>query len=77
MQSDSNDPTLVKPKCPDCAMCQGCSEVRCRACRGGKFCRAKKKLSLQEQIALYNRLNPGLAGVDSQCLCCSCEQDKS
>lgn len=49
-----------KHPCPDCSFCQFCAETRCAACRseknrkGGKTCR---KLSLQEQVLLYEKLN--------------------
>ncbi|HMK64250.1 MAG TPA: hypothetical protein VK564_00550 [Thermodesulfobacteriota bacterium] len=50
----------IKPKrrrpCPDCRFCQGCSQDRCRLCRSGRK-KAPKKLSVAEQIALYERLN--------------------
>lgn len=45
-------------------MCQGCSETRCRACRSGKSTRVKLKLSIEEQISLYNDLNRELLGTD-------------
>ncbi|MEI8355597.1 MAG: hypothetical protein WCG31_05850 [Deltaproteobacteria bacterium] len=45
-----------KHPCPDCTYCQWCSDDRCRICLGHKgSCR--KKLSMQEQIELYDRLN--------------------
>ena len=45
-----------KHPCPDCRMCQWCSDDRCRMClRSGTGC--KKKLSIFEQIALFERLN--------------------
>ena len=45
-----------KHPCPDCRQCQWCSEDRCRLClRTTAGCR--KKLSLPEQIALYEALN--------------------
>jgi len=41
-------------------MCQWCSDDRCRLCLGtDKGCR--KKLSVAEQIALYERINKGCA----------------
>ncbi len=52
-----------KHQCPDCHFCQGCSESRCQACRG---CRAGdpgpsgRKLSLREQICLYEAINRGM-----------------
>lgn len=45
-----------KHPCPDCGYCQWCSDDRCRLCLNRK-CRARRKLSLAEQIALYERLN--------------------
>jgi hypothetical protein len=45
-----------KHPCPDCRFCQWCSDERCQLCLGhGKPC--GKKLSLEEQIALYESLN--------------------
>lgn len=44
-----------KYPCPDCNYCQFCSEVRCNLCRGTKI--RPLKLSLAEQIELYERLN--------------------
>ncbi len=57
MQSDSRHPLPTKGQCPDCKMCQNCSEVRCLACRGRRTCAGKKKLSIEEQIALFEALN--------------------
>ena len=47
---------LKKHQCPDCHFCQECSPTRCSVCReaGSK---PGGKLSLQEQIALYERIN--------------------
>jgi hypothetical protein len=45
-----------KKRCPDCHYCQGCSQDRCRLCRSTKKA-SPKKLSMAEQIALYERLN--------------------
>jgi len=45
-----------KHPCPDCQACQWCSEERCRLClRSATPCR--KKLSMAEQIALYEQRN--------------------
>lgn len=63
MQSTKNN---NKNPCPDCKMCQNCSDSRCTACRGDGP--PKGKLSIQEQIALYNKLNPGLT-CGSACGC--------
>ena len=47
-----------KHPCPDCTFCQWCSDERCSLClRQG--CGRKRKLSLQEQIALYDAINRG------------------
>jgi hypothetical protein len=45
-----------KHPCPDCRLCQWCSDSRCSTClRTDKPCR--RKLSMAEQIALYEQLN--------------------
>jgi len=44
-----------KHPCADCHACQWCSEERCRMCLKAATCR--KKLSMAEQIALYEELN--------------------
>ena len=44
-----------KHPCSDCLQCQFCSDPRCAVCRG-ETPRAAK-LSMAEQIALYERLN--------------------
>jgi transglutaminase/protease-like cytokinesis protein 3 len=45
-----------KHRCPDCHFCQECSPSRCNVCRetGTK---PECKLSLQEQVALYEQTN--------------------
>jgi hypothetical protein len=49
-------PPAKKHPCPDCRMCQWCSDDRCRLCLAtGTGCR--KKLSMAEQIALYEQIN--------------------
>ncbi len=53
---------VKRHSCPDCHFCQGCSETRCQACRHVKRLDtgregASSKLSLTEQIALYERIN--------------------
>jgi hypothetical protein len=46
----------TKHPCPDCHHCQWCSDDRCRLCLASeKGCR--KKLSMAEQIALFERIN--------------------
>ncbi|MDD2899407.1 MAG: hypothetical protein PHI31_11915 [Desulfuromonadaceae bacterium] len=42
--------------CPDCSCCQWCSDDRCRLCRNQAGC-SRRKLSVAEQIALYESLN--------------------
>ena len=45
-----------KHPCPDCKMCQWCSDERCRIClKGGAGC--GRRLNLAEQIARYEELN--------------------
>jgi hypothetical protein len=45
-----------KHPCPDCRQCQWCSDERCGLClRSSSGCR--KKLSMAEQIALFEQLN--------------------
>jgi hypothetical protein len=48
--------TPKRKQCPDCRYCQGCSQDRCRLCRTKKKPGAGK-LSLAEQIALYEKIN--------------------
>ncbi|MHB8205600.1 MAG: hypothetical protein ACYDHG_18115 [Desulfomonilaceae bacterium] len=55
--------TLTKGPCHDCKMCQNCSESRCRLCLNVKSANKKVKLSFDEQIELYNRLNPGMCRI--------------
>jgi len=52
------DETSKKHPCPDCTFCQWCSDDRCRRCLNHSGCCRRKKLSIPEQIALYNSLNP-------------------
>lgn len=54
-----------KYPCPDCHFCQFCSEVRCRSCRDSSVqgkTGLPRKLSLSEQIRLYEEMNPGVDG---------------
>ena len=44
-----------KHPCPDCKCCQWCSDDRCRLCLKSGGCR--KKLSMAEQIALFEQIN--------------------
>jgi hypothetical protein len=64
MQLQSKDGGCRKPQCKDCKMCQNCAESRCLACRGGN---PHHRLSIYEQIALFNSLNPNLS--QGACLC--------
>jgi hypothetical protein len=45
-----------KHPCPDCSFCQWCSDDRCNLCLGKKG-RGGRKLSIQEQIDLYESVN--------------------
>jgi len=47
-----------KHPCPDCCFCQQCGDDRCRLCRESRPA-GKRKLSMDEQIALYEALNTG------------------
>ena len=52
-----SEETAKKHPCPDCVYCQWCSDDRCRLCLNHTGC-CRRKLSLAEQIELYNSLNP-------------------
>jgi len=45
-----------KHPCPDCTFCQWCSDDRCTLCLRTDSC-CRKKLSIAEQIALYDEVN--------------------
>ena len=45
-----------KHPCPDCNFCQWCADDRCALCLRKDSC-CKKKLSVAEQIALYDDIN--------------------
>jgi hypothetical protein len=56
----SHRKTGGKHPCPDCSFCQNCAETRCFTCRsdgnrGGAV--LQKKLSIREQILLYEKVN--------------------
>lgn len=44
-----------KYPCPDCRFCQFCAETRCINCRRPP--RTTPKLSIEEQIKLYEEIN--------------------
>ncbi len=44
-----------KHPCPDCRHCQWCPDTRCSMCLRTEPCR--RKLSMAEQIALYEKIN--------------------
>ena len=46
-----------KHPCADCRECLWCSDERCRLCLKSKPCCRRKKLSMTEQIALYDEVN--------------------
>jgi len=50
---------MKKHPCPDCTACQFCSDTRCRSCRG-QGPETSSRMSMQEQIALYNERNKDL-----------------
>lgn len=52
--------SVKKHRCADCYCCQFCSDNRCNACLGEKNRREgpmTRKLSLREQIRLYDKIN--------------------
>ena len=57
---EGRENSVKKHPCADCHFCQFCSDSRCAACHGGKgrpagsLCR---KLSIREQIQLYDAIN--------------------
>jgi len=53
-----NEDVPKKHPCPDCTFCQWCSDDRCRLCLNCEGC-CRRKLSLAEQIELYDALNSG------------------
>jgi hypothetical protein len=56
-----------KHGCPDCEFCQWCSDDRCRLCLGREDGCRRKKLSVSEQICLYDSLNsPPLRPEDNK-----------
>lgn len=51
---------VKKYPCADCHFCQFCSDSRCAACRQGKRRpegSLSRKLSIREQIQLYDAIN--------------------
>jgi len=55
-----------KHPCPDCRHCQWCAEERCRLClRSTDNCR--KKLSMAEQIALFEQINGSGSPKSANC----------
>lgn len=58
------DEPCKKHPCPDCSYCQWCSDDRCRLCLNRSGCH-RRKLSLTEQIALYDSLNKVETNGDS------------
>ncbi len=53
-----------KHPCPDCKMCQWCSDDRCRQCLRSSTCH-KRKLSMAEQIELFEEMNAANTPKDS------------
>jgi hypothetical protein len=54
----SEETSVKKHPCPDCTFCQWCGDDRCALCLRPARCRPKK-LSVAEQIALYDAINRG------------------
>ena len=59
------DAVSRKHPCPDCSYCQWCSDERCRLCLNRKGC-GRRKLSMAEQIRLYDSLNRDEADTPSK-----------
>ncbi|MBE2887486.1 hypothetical protein [Geobacter anodireducens] len=57
----STDPPKKHP-CPDCRFCQWCGDDRCSLCLRG--CAKGKKLSLAEQIELFEKMNRKAAATE-------------
>jgi hypothetical protein len=56
--------TGKKHPCPDCSFCQSCAPTRCLTCRSegnGESGVLAKKLSVREQILLYEKVNANVA----------------
>ncbi|MEJ2519634.1 MAG: hypothetical protein P8Y91_04720, partial [Desulfuromonadales bacterium] len=52
---------------PDCRCCQWCADERCRLClKSTEGCR--KKLSMAEQIALFEQINTGRHSSHAVCV---------
>nr|WP_224746792.1 hypothetical protein [Pelovirga terrestris] len=52
-----------KHPCPDCRQCQWCSDERCRLCLKSA---GPPRLSIREQIALFERLNRHCNGPQNE-----------
>jgi hypothetical protein len=55
-----------KHPCPDCRQCQWCSDERCRLCLRSSS-GFRKKLSMAEQIALFEELNRAGSQKNADC----------
>ena len=55
--SQADPPPPKKNACPDCSFCQLCSDARCNCCRSAKTAGSCSKMSLSEQIRLYDEIN--------------------
>ena len=51
------NPEAKKHPCPDCTFCQWCGDDRCALCLRSCCGASVKKLSVKEQIALYDEIN--------------------
>lgn len=55
-----SQPHTACPKkfaCPDCSCCQFCSDSRCNCCQRSKTAGSSSKMSISEQIRLYDEIN--------------------
>ncbi len=72
MNSSQADNSLKKHPCADCRVCQWCSDARCASCLGME--KQMPRLSMSEQIALYERLNR--EAREDKCTC-GCAKENS
>ena len=54
----SEESKAKKHPCPDCTFCQWCGDDRCALCLR-PAAKPKRKLSVAEQLALYDAINRG------------------
>ncbi len=55
--SEINPASPRKHDCADCKVCLLCSDARCHCCRDSKNSKSCSKMSMAEQIELYEKIN--------------------